>query len=237
MLAAAALSLATAALSLAAAALAQPARASDSAGPNSGPNCDLTGYKSAYAFSGLEIPDNDPNGVVLGYLDVDADGTLFDDVILELHVHHAWVGDLVVTLSWYPDCAYEGGVPSASATVLCRPRGTDAGSPAPCGSARSFGCSGHLSDFNTYLFSDDSSTRLADGFCAPEIPSGCYKPASGSSMSAFRGLAKGGCFRLAATDLEPGATGRVYSFGVHTRNTGPVPTRMGTWGQLKATYR
>jgi len=233
-----ALLLATLALVFAGTAFAQTKTASDIAGPNSGPNCDLSNYKSSYQVltPPLAIPDNVPAGVIVGYIDQPADGTIFDDVILDVQLSHTWVGDLIMTLAYFQDCASAN--PTATTNVLCRQRGTNAGSPPPCGPLTgSFGCSGDLSCNNTYYFSDDALGPMAEGTCATLIPGGCYKPASGNSMAVFRGLAKGGCFRLSVSDNAAADVGTVCSWSIHTRNTGPVETLTGTWGKLKAIYR
>jgi len=226
------------ALLIAGTALAQGKTASDITGPNSGPNCDLSNYKSSYRVltPPLAIPDNNPAGVVVGYIDQPADGTIFDDVILDVQMSHTWIGDLIMTLDYFQDCA--AAVPIASTRVLCRQRGTNASAPVPCGSdASGFGCSGDLSCNNTYYFSDDAVAPMAEGTCATAIASGCYKPASGNSMAVFRGLAKGGCFRLSVSDNASADIGTVCSWSIHTRNTGPVEALTSSWGKLKAIYR
>jgi subtilisin-like proprotein convertase family protein len=206
--------------------------------PTSGPNCDLTGYKSSYQVfpTPIPIPDNSAAGIVVGSIDQPADGTLFDDVILDVQMSHTWLGDLILTLAYFQDCA--SASPVASVRVLCRQRGTNANAPVPCGSdASGFGCNGDLSCNNVYYFSDDALAPMGEGVCAAAIAAGCYKPATGNSMAVFRGLAKGGCFRLSVSDNAAADVGTVCSWSIHTRNTGPVDALTNTWGKLKAIYR
>ena len=221
-------------LCLAGTALAQKT-ASDVAGPNSGPNCDLSNYKSSYQNFTPPLVIADNTTITTPQMPMAFDGSIFDDVILDMQLTHTWVGDLIVTLNYYQDCA--SAAPTASTRVLCRQRGTSASSPAPCGTDTGFGCSGDLSCNNVYYFSDDALAPLAEGTCATDLPAGCYRPASGNSMAVFRGLAKGGCFTLSISDNAGGDTGTLCSWSIHTRNTGPVQTLSGTWGKLKAIYR
>src|SRR5262245_18345914 len=71
-------------------------------GIDTGPNCDLAGYKSetqnfAPAFA---IPDNGRVIVLAGTLPTVADGSVITDVILSVTMNHTWIGDLVLRLEY-----------------------------------------------------------------------------------------------------------------------------------------
>lgn len=193
-------------------------------GPLTGPNCDLTGYKSeqrSFPTPGLAVPDNNATGVTTPPIAFAPDGMLIDDVIVDLTMAHTWVGDLRVTLRYDALC---DGTIDASATVLCRPRGTGTTTPAPCGTGTGLGCSADLTAASTLLWSDDAVAPLAEGTCANPVPGGCYKPTAvgGQPLSVFRGLPKNGCFTLFVSDHAGGDVGSIVSWSVHVRNR--IPT-------------
>lgn len=214
--------------------------------PTTGPNCDLTGYKSdTQVFpSPVAIPDNNRTLVQIGQIPTANDGGVITDAIVDIYLAHTWSGDVVARVE-YGDCA--GGPAMAGVNVICRPRGTTTIFAAPCGTGTGTGCSGNFGSVGTttpppapvsYKFSDDAVAAIAEGACPNPAPSGCYKPqTSGGTMSAFDGLLKGGCFRLSVGDWAGLDVGTVSQWSVHTTNEYPVPTAKTTWGAVKTMYR
>lgn len=207
-------------------------------GPYTGPNCDITGYKSEtinYATAPVAIPDNTAAGVLLGPMNTPLDGTRILDTILSVNMAHTWLGDIKMTLSYDVDC---DGTPEASTNVLWRPGNTTC---QPTG----VGCSSNLITANTYSFSDEAAGVLNPGTCTSTVnlAGGCYKPSGPTgagcvgSMSAFNGYLKGGCFRLFISDNASLDTGNISTWTVHTLNEVIVPVESATWGTVKALYR
>jgi hypothetical protein len=234
-------------LVVAAPAFAQDKVGDESPAPDAGPNCDITGYKTErqtltppFAFS-----DNTATDVLVGGpLLMPADGDIINDVVLELTWNHTWVGDVVLTLSYDVDC--EGPAAEVSTRVVCRPRGTVATTAVPCGpNATSVGCGSNIGTSATnsanlpatYRFSDEAVAPIAEGTCPTLTPAGCYKPSTGSTFAIFRGLNKGGCWRLRAADYAAGDVGTITTWAVNVRNQTPVPVTAASWGQIKSTYR
>jgi hypothetical protein len=210
-----------------------------------GPNCDVLGYKfERREFAPpLAIPDDDPGGITTPPIVLPADGDIVNDVVIDLQMNHTWIGDLIATVTYDPDCT--GPLPAVSATILCRPdaSGAAASTPDPCGDdIGGVGCASNLSCNNAYLFSDDALNSLGIGaFCgtsATVLPGGCYKPGlGGTPLSVFRGLPKGGCWTLHISDNAFLDTGALCSWSVHVRNQRPVPTIDASWGSVKNIYR
>lgn len=228
---------AVAALALAGVASADVKVATDVPGLATGPNCDLSGYKSETTTLSppFAIPDNGRVQVqVGGLLPTANDGSVLTDVILEVNMAHTWVGDLVLRLE-YVDCATL--TPLYGTNVLCRPRGTNTTTNTPCGSGTGVGCSADLVAGNVYRFADAAPAPMADGTCTNPIASGCYKPSPGGAMVGFVGLVKGKCWRLTVSDWASLDTGIINSWTVWEQNQTPVGAKAGTWGQLKTLYR
>ena len=209
-------------------------------GTDTGPNCDITGYKTERIVypTPIAIPDDDPVGLTLGPIFMPPDGDLVNDVVLELNASHTWIGDLIVELVYDPDC--EGPAGGIAARAICRPRGTAVGSPPPCGGAAgTFGCSGNLDGTAPYRISDDATTPIASGLCTAIIAPGCYKQSDlgTSPFSIWRGLPKGGCWYLHVSDNAGADLGAVFGWAVFIRNQHPVPTVAQSWGRVKNIYR
>lgn len=204
-------------------------------GPATGPNCDVEGYKvERQQFpTPVPIPDNFPPGVTVGPIFLAEDGDIIVDTIIDLRLAHTWVGDIVALVGYDPDC--DGPASFIVAELLCRPRGTTAASPAPCGTGTGFGCSGDFAAANLLLFSDEGVGKVADGICPDPVAPGCYKP--NTALDIFRGLRKGGCWYLNVSDWAGADIGAIYEWSVHLRNQRPVPTLPTTMGQIKNTYR
>ena len=228
-------------------ALAQDKVGEESEAPAIGPNCDITDYKverltlsPPFAF----VDNTDTDAFVGGPLLMPADGDLINDVILDITWNHTWVADIVLTLGYDVDC--EGPAAEVSTRVICRPRGTVATTAVPCGpNTTSVGCGSNIGTSATnsanqparYFFSDEALNMIGEGVCPTLTPGGCYKPSVGSSFSVFRGLNKGGCWRLRAADWAAGDVGTIPTWAVHVRNQRPVPATAASWGQVKSVYR
>lgn len=137
------------------------------------------------AFSPLNIPDNDPNGVVdTIYV---GDPRLIYDLDVAFYIDHSWVGDLAVSLSHL-----ETG---KTISLLDRPGipGSDKG----CGS----------DDIATIL--DDEISSAAEYKCAssPAAISGIYQ--ANSWMNAFDLESMAGTWQLTVSDHEQHDTGRL----------------------------
>jgi hypothetical protein len=204
-------------------------------------NCDLTGYKSGEQVlqPPVSIPDNVAAGVTVGPIVIPADGSLISDVILELQATHTWVGDLVVTLGYDVNCDQQV---DAAVRVVCRPRGTQASGPPPCGTQTgTFGCSSNLVAANVLRFTDNVATTLAEGACpgdAVNIVPGCYKTsiAGGALLANFAGRPKGGCWFLNVSDNAGADTGTISRWAVHLLNS-PTANSTSSWGSVKTLYR
>lgn len=210
-----------------------------------GPNCDLTGYKSETQVLNppFAIPDNGRIDVIAGILPTVADGSVITDVVLEVNMNHTWMGDVIVRLE-YRDCAT--GATLYGTNVICRPRGTNVTPNAPCGSGTGVGCSGNLgsSAANTpqpgsvpYRFTDPAPTAIGEGVCPTVAASGCYKPSPGGLLAGFSGHLKGGCWVLLTSDWAGLDVGSISSWTVWELNTGPVVTKSASWGNMKMMYR
>ncbi len=209
-------------------------------GNEAGPNCDVGGYKTERIVypAPVAIPDNVPAGITLGPIFMPPDGDIVNDVILEMNWNHTWIGDIILDLSYDPDCS--GPAAATTARVVCRPRGTATTTPLPCGTGTGFGCSGDLAAANVYMFSDDALNPLAVGAnCTATLAGGCYKQSDvgGSPFSIWRGLPKGGCWYLRVADNAGADTGAISGWAIYVRNQRPVPVSDTSWGQVKNIYR
>ncbi len=205
-----------------------------------GPNCDVGGYKTEriYYPAPVAIPDDDDAGITLGPIFMPPDGDIVNDVILEMNWTHSWLGDIILDLSYDPDCSGPGA--ATTARVLCRPRGTVALAPPPCGGTTGFGCSGDLNAANVYMFSDDAVNPLGvNATCTATLAGGCYKQSDqgGSPFSIWRGLPKGGCWYIHASDNAAADTGGIIGWAIFVRNQRPVSATDASWGQVKNIYR
>ncbi|MEP7028399.1 MAG: hypothetical protein ABI960_07380 [Candidatus Eisenbacteria bacterium] len=211
-----------------------------------GPDCDISNYKAeARQFSPpLSIPDNDPAGITTPPIILPADGDIIDDVVITMNLEHTWIGDLVIHVSYDPDCG--GAAGPVTAVLLCRPDGSGdlTQTAPPCGSdAAALGCASDLSCNNTYAFSDEAVAKLGeDAFCGATsstiLPGGCYLPGTGGTpLAIFRGMPKGGCWTLTISDNAAIDTGALCSWAVYTRNQHPVPAKAASWGNVKHLYR
>lgn len=208
--------------------------------PATGPNCDITGYKTERLVypTPIPIPDNVAAGITLGPIFMPPDGDIINDVVLELNATHTWVGDIIMDLIYDPDCT--GPAAGIPARVLCRAIGTNPSPPAPCGTG-TFGCSGDLVAGASYFFSDEGPVGLAEGAagCTAALAGGCYHQSTvgGQRFDLWRGLPKGGCWYLRVSDNAGADTGTIASWAVYVRNQRPVPVADKSWGAVKNIYR
>jgi hypothetical protein len=198
-------------------------------------NCDLTGYKTAnLSFpAGNPIPDN--GDLFLGPLTFPAEAGTILDVVIGFNLTHTFVGDIIIDIGYDATC--DGQVDAVS-TILCRPRGTVAATPAPCGTGTGFGAGGDFVLANSYRWTDATPTLLAEGTNPTTIASGCYRPSTvgGSPLSVFNGLPKGGCWYAVVGDYAAADVGSVYTWEVNLLNE-VTPTIQSSWGSVKAIYR
>ena len=89
----------------------------------------------------------------------------------------------------------------------------------------------------SYLFSDSASVALASGACPAVAAPGCYLPTQPGEFAGFRGLAKGGCWKLWVADWADRDVGVIARWTVHSNNVPIVATRETSWGGLKTIYR
>lgn len=201
-------------------------------------NCDLTGYKNvSQTFAPpATVPDADPNGGTFGPITLAADGSLIQDVVLSMNMAHTWVGDLVIDLIYDLDC--DPATANVSTRVLCRPRGTAAGPPTPCGTTVTAGCAGNLVAGSLYQWTDGIATPMAEGVCPTNIPAGCFHNSTvgGGLMAVFNGLPKGGCWSLFISDNAGGDLLILNSWQVSVLNS-PTAAVPSSWGTVKTLYR
>lgn len=205
----------------------------DVAGPQLGPNCDLTGYKTEVQNfpTPVAVPDNNPAGVTIGPITVPNDGSKFLDVIVGLNWNHTWLGDIVAEVRYDAGC---DGSTDAAELLMCRP-----GRTVSCGATGTgVGCSSNFIAANTYNFSGDATASIPSTGCASatNVAGGCYKPTglgTDGNLDAFDQLFKGGCFYLFVSDNAGADLGTITSWQVHTLNERPVPTEVSSWSQIK----
>ena len=200
----------------------------DTPGSNVVTDCDVTGYLG-YTGPGGAIPDADPNGIILGPVQTDANGDTFDDVILSVNFSHTWLGHLRMSLFYDADC---DGVPEMEASVLCR---VDLDGCPPDGCC---GCSGDMG--GTYTFDDIASAGSIEAQGCPSFfAPGCYGPDLDSTgLDVLDGMTDGGCFWLFVQDGAGGDTGFVEVWDAYVLpGGGATPTVETSWGSVKADYR
>ncbi len=207
-------------------------------GPQIETTCDVSGYKteSIKYDPAVAIPDGDTGGVKLGPLQFADDGKRISDTVLEIIASHTKIGDLTVELGY--DLTCNGSIDYKS-RVVCRPRGTQTTTPAPCGTGTGGGCTGDLSCGRMYSFRDAGASELAVGACAATLATGCYKPPTtgGTPLSVFKDLPKGGCWYLTIVDHVTPNKGSVCEWSVHLLNHVAVGVEAATWAKYKVLYR
>jgi subtilisin-like proprotein convertase family protein len=159
--------------------------------------CDEEDYMCYLTLINVDIPDNDPAGVLHYPLETDP-GYIIQDVIISANIGHTWVGDLIIKIGYSLDCSdsfdVEGGILDRHSV----PEST-------------FGCSGDLSGW--YGF-DDAQSSIED-VCEDPMPAVCYGPDYDSiGLDVFDGLPTGGCFWLWAADMAGADVGTIYAWEV-----------------------
>jgi hypothetical protein len=164
-------------------------------------DCDESGYTCYGDIPDVAIPDNDPDGIWIGPM-YTGPGYTIQDVILDLEMHHTWVGDLIIEVWYDVDC---DDIPDIEGGVLCRP-GLE-GCPTD-------GCCGCSGDFDDVYSFDDTAASIED-ICPALFEGGCYGPDYDSiGLDVFDGLETGGCFSLHVIDGAAGDEGLIYSYEI-----------------------
>lgn len=155
-------------------------------------------------YSSTDVPVNLPNGAasIDSNLSVSGSGTI-QDLNVSVDMSHAWVGDLIFTLSH----------DNTSVTIIDRP-----GAP-----ASTYGCS--IDDIQATL--DDEAASAVENQCARSAPaiSGAFQP--NQALSAFDGLSGDGDWVLQVEDAytsEDAGTLNAWSIEICTGSTLPTPT-------------
>ena len=145
-------------------------------------DCPVGVYKERKLDVNMDIPDDDPNGIVTPPIIFNPQpGVVITDVVIDLCIEHTWVGDLVITLK---HTSSSGVVKTAD--LVNRP-----GVP-----ETTFGCASDLicDPKNKYYFGSDPSLEPMGEFdCPSEIAPGCYAVAieNPEALTIFRGQPKG----------------------------------------------
>jgi hypothetical protein len=202
-------------------------------------DCDLTGYKSeAVTFpTPVSIPDNVAAGVVVGPIVLPDDGTLIDDVIIDINFGHSWIGDVIAAVGYDGNC---DGTVDVVSTLLCRV------GRATCVGGSGFGCSSNFGTNSTstpgcaaYFFSDAVAAITCPASTPGFLAAGCYKPTGVGAglLSVFDGLPKGGCWYLNVSDNAGADLGTICGWSVHIKNRGTVGVDAAQWSAVKTLYR
>ncbi len=154
-------------------------------------------------YNSADTPINMPNGVATISSNISVAGTSgsITDVNVTIDNPHAWVGDLIFTVS---------GPTTASVTVIDQP-----GVP-----ASTYGCSGD--DILATL--DDAAASPVENECAGTIPTinGTFSP--NNPLSGFNGLAANGTWTLQVQDTYTSAdAGSLNSWSIEICTDGPPP--------------
>jgi hypothetical protein len=172
-------------------------------------DCEEVDYMCDLNLVNVDIPDNDPAGVLHYPIETDP-GYIIQDVIISANMQHTWVGDLIINIYYDYDCDGDFDVVGG---VLDRH-----GVP-----GSTFGCSADLEGW--YGF-DDAHASIEDD-CVTPVPATCYGPDYDSvGLDVFNGLPTGGCFWLHAIDMAGGDEGTVYAWEVCVLGE-PIPPAEG----------
>jgi hypothetical protein len=188
-------------------------------------DCITDGYDCYCGGDGLNltIPDDDPEGLMLGAIPSGGGGGAIVDVILAVELYHTWAGDLRVWLLYDVEC---DGTPDVQGEVLCR-IGLD-GCPED-------GCCGASADLAGLYEFDDTVGSIEDD--TSSFPPGCYGPDYDSlGLDVFDGLPTGGCWYLFLADGASGDVGTVDSWQVCVMSR-VSPVESSTWSHVKSLYR
>lgn len=148
-------------------------------------------YTNVVFPEAIQIPDNDPDGILIGPVQLADDERFIRDVVLELGIYHTYTGDLTVELLYDAD---NDGLFDASSPVDFHLVRLDA-----CAAEELCGCLIELD--GTYFFKDE----------------GWGDSDETASFRVFDGLSAGGSFYLSVVDGWPDHEGIVDSWGVWVR--------------------
>ena len=155
-------------------------------------------------YNSSDTPISLPNGTTSISSDINVSGSgTIDDINVSVDMPHAWVGDLIFTVSHL----------GSNVTIIDRP-----GVP-----ASTFGCSGD--DILATL--DDEAATAVENQCAGSTPTinGTFSP--NQALSAFDGASGDGTWTLTVEDAYTSAdsgTLNGWSIEVCTTGAGPTPT-------------
>ncbi len=151
-----------------------------------------------------------------------SDTTPLDALFLTLNINHTFIGDLTVTLTFFPN----SGPPIGPIDVFNRPqRLSNAG----------FGSGSDLVSTGDYVFGDGGNNLWAALAGAPaSLPPGFYSPSTNdgsassppngafTSFAPFAGLSPAGTWTITITDSAGGDVGTLNRWSI---NRGPCPTQ------------
>jgi len=198
-------------------------------------NCDLAGYKSGVQVftPPVAIPDNNPAGATFGPITIADDGSLIDDVVIDLSIAHTWIGDLVIRVGYDEGC---DGAIDVSSTVICRPGNTGCVSTGGVGCSANFLCNNN----SPYMFDDIAPAALPTTGCSSttNVAAGCYRPtgAGAGPLSIFEGHRKGGCWYIFASDNASLDTGTICQWSVHLKNRTTIAVTPVSWSGAKVLF-
>jgi hypothetical protein len=135
------------------------------------------------------IPDNDPEGIVLGEIKLGGDEEPIQDIVLSMNLKHDYLGDL--SFSLYYDFDHDGIFDAVTPIDFHLAR-LD-----PCCGEELYACPAELDGF--YYFKDE----------------GWEETGEESSFTVFKDLPGGGSFYLAVVDRMEDNTGTVRSWAVY----------------------
>lgn len=155
----------------------------------------------------ISIPDNGP--FVAAEIVVPGDGTVIEDLDVDLIIQHTWQGDLIIELE------HVGG---ARITLVDRP-GFD-------GQGFGFSVDNYGNpDTGEKFILDDEANSIYDQPFTGGIPNvtGSWQPEE--SLSTFDGTNKEGVWKLWVSDNAGQDTGSILNFGLHITNV-PEPATL-----------
>ena len=169
-------------------------------------------YKGIKQDVNVDIPDNDPAGILIGPIVFPPDSLTILDIIVDLQISHTWGGDLIVELR------HIHGTVTKAALLMNRQGGnTD------------------LDPSDKYYFAQDPTLKPIGGQGSP-APHGCYSAALGFTLDEFKGQPKDGEWFLFVSDNAGLDFGTVFNWSLHFLNP-PVSVDAASWGSVKAAYR
>lgn len=197
--------------------------------PVDGPGCSTEGYKSYTYVDGRGIPDNTLYGLQSGPLTItDPEGVV--DMVVQVSMTHTWVGDLIVSLYYDPEC--DGWDDNSPIDLLCRQDLAGCPGPGSC-----CGCSDDLVAGSVYTFSSSGGGPMSEPCpLSGSVASGCYTEAVESTRRLGDVTAKEGCWWVVCTDGAGADTGSLRDWTLWFQNDTGTATEAATWGSVKSLY-